>query len=675
MTRVFVIRPFGTKTDASGKALDFERVQKELLDPVLAALDLQGATTGEIIDAGNIRDDMFSLILEADLAICDITIHNANVFYELGIRHALRKRHTILIKGIGVADGTPFDLLTDRYLPYEIDHPDLSQEQLTETIRATLNSIRETDSPVFQMMPELPEADPATLADRSLPIDFRDEVERAQEARSKGWLRVLVHDLRERRFQRVGLQLVANVQWQLKDYEGALESFKALLNLQGKNAATSLALANIYERLYRDRGKRELLRASDQAIKQTMASPDATPEHRVEALTLQGRNQKTRWRLTFQDLASVKKRRTAAMNQALRQCYESYRKAFYQDLNKFYAGLAALQVGMIFLNLSEGVDNAWMRTFDSDREAKEYRKRLLKEVRALQLLVPAAVEAGLDQLELLDPERTWAEVSKADLLFLSKADEQRVISRYQHALPKDNLFVGDAAKGQLQLFADLGIQDALARVVIAAIDEIYALPRIAEDKAPPLHVVLFAGHRVDTPGRSEARFPAQHEDRARQLIYDALSKLDRKHQLLGLASAAPGADILFHEVCDDLNIPSILCLPMPAADYARLEFKHCDDWRSRFLRLKEAKKEILELSDQEGLPKWLYGAQTNPWVRGNFWVLQMALTAGAETITLIALWDHKKEGDAPGGTADMVHIVKETGKIHIEIIPAELLLK
>ena len=42
----------------------------------------------QVADAGNIRADMFALIIEADLVICDITVHNANVFYELGIRHA-----------------------------------------------------------------------------------------------------------------------------------------------------------------------------------------------------------------------------------------------------------------------------------------------------------------------------------------------------------------------------------------------------------------------------------------------------------------------------------------------------------------------------------------------------------------------------------------------------------
>ena len=35
--------------------------------------------------------DMFQLLLTADLVVADISIHNANVFYELGMRHALRE--------------------------------------------------------------------------------------------------------------------------------------------------------------------------------------------------------------------------------------------------------------------------------------------------------------------------------------------------------------------------------------------------------------------------------------------------------------------------------------------------------------------------------------------------------------------------------------------------------
>ncbi len=153
MQQAFVIRPFGKKKDTSGTEVDFERIHEKLIAPALNDAGLGGGTTGEIIEAGNVREDMFALIIEADLIVCDITIHNANVFYELGVRHALRKRRSVLIKGGPVSDATPFDVLTDRYLPYDVGDPGAARVALATAIRATLASDRETDSPVFKMLP------------------------------------------------------------------------------------------------------------------------------------------------------------------------------------------------------------------------------------------------------------------------------------------------------------------------------------------------------------------------------------------------------------------------------------------------------------------------------------------------------------------------------------------
>src|SRR5216683_4314518 len=97
MQRAFIIRPFGAKKDSSGTEIDFERVHRDLIGPALKNAELGGGTTGQIVEAGNIREDMFALIIEADLVVADVTIHNANVFYELGIRHALRKRCSVMI--------------------------------------------------------------------------------------------------------------------------------------------------------------------------------------------------------------------------------------------------------------------------------------------------------------------------------------------------------------------------------------------------------------------------------------------------------------------------------------------------------------------------------------------------------------------------------------------------
>jgi len=671
MRRVFVIRPFEKKKDSSGKELDFERVHRELIGPALeAAASFQGSTTGEIVEAGNIREDMFSLILEADLVVCDITIHNANVFYELGIRHALRKNRTLLIRGEPTSDKTPFDLLTDRYLRYQIDDPAASRDDLVAAIQATIYGDRRTDSPVFEMLPTLPEADPATV--QAVPLDFREEVERARSSNAKGWLRLLAQEVRTQRFQWPGLQIVADAQWATKDYEGARESLEAIRAARGDSPAANLALANVYERLHRLLRKAELLRESDQAIERVLASPEVKPRDRVEALALKGRNSKTRWRRSFEEHDTLDGRRATAMNAALRESYEAYRAAFNQDLNHFYSGIAALQMGTIFLELSAGGD-AWKLSFNDDGEADAYRAKVARDIARLPVLVADSAEAATGRK---DADYVWARITSADVLFLTEPSVERVVKRYKDVVPADKDFKWDAVGGQLDLFAALGIKAELARRVIAEVG------REEAREGKPSHVVVFAGHRVDASGRKPPRFPPEKEARARELIREALIGLAEGFRADGMASAAPGADILFHEICGELGIPSVLCLPMRASGYAAKAFEDLDDWRTRFLNLKEEhqgkkKREILELGefgDGEPLPRWLLNTRTDPWERGNRWVLQMALASGARKVTVLALWDGKADGDAPGGTAHMVEIARRAGTVDVKIIDAAKLL-
>lgn len=675
MARAFVIRPFGKKKDSAGKEFDFDAVHDTLVARALAAAGLAGSTTGEIIDAGNIREDMFSLILEADLVLCDITVLNANVFYELGIRHALRRKRTLLIKQTGSADSPPFDVLTDRYHVYDPADGE-AEAKLREAIEATLVSERSTDSPIFSLLPNLPEADPSSV--QVVPVDFREEVGRARAARSRGWLRLLADDVLGRRFEQPGLQLVADGQWGLGDFAGARKTLERIREIQPDDVSANLALANVYERLHRREKRPALLASSDQAIDRVLAGRDVSRAHQVEALALQGRNQKTRWRLEWPDLATVEERRAAAMNESLRKCFDAYRAAVGRDLNHFWSGLAALQMGAIFLDLSES-DDTWKSAFDDDAKADAYRNKLAQDVTMLRHVVSASVDATLARLPANDPDRVWAEVSRVDVLFLSDEGDQRVVNRYRGALPADKPFVWDAARGQLQLFADLGVRAARAEKVIAEVDR-----KFQGGSAPPvkrpLHVVVFAGHRIDAPGRAQPRFPASRADRAKALIRDGLAKLvSDEYDVLAFASAAPGGDLLFHETCADLGLRSIPCLPMPADKYGSRMFQDLDEWRSRFLalceRARERTDEVLELSDREGLPRWLHGTGVDPWERGNRWVFQMALAAEARRTTLLALWDGQGAGESAGGTAQMVNLARETGVIDVKVIDAGELLR
>ncbi len=676
MRQAFIIRAFDTKKDSSGKEIDFERIHRELIAPALAALGLGGGTTGEIIEAGNIREDMFGLIVEADLVVCDITVHNANVFYELGIRHALRKKRSVLIKGGPVADSTPFDILTDRYLPYVTDDPAKAKDDLEKVIRATLASER-TDSPIFKMLPTLPEADPAAV--QVVPQDFTEEVARAAAARSPGWLRLLASEVAGRRFQWPALRLIAQAQWDLTDFEGSRRSWERIRANDPDDIAANLALANLYERDYRREGKAQLLEESNLAIARVLRSDKATAGQRAEALALEGRNLKTLWRLDFEGLDDLGARRETATNRTLLKAYEAYRKAYLVDLNHHWSGLAALQQGTVALDLS-GAEDVWQDAFDNADRAAAYRGELGRQVEALRPMVSQAIEAALARLPPGHPDRVWAEISAADLMFLVEDRPRRVLQAYRDAVPNGGLFAWNAAKGQLALYAKLGIKAELAGEIIRTLDARLAPP--AARDAPPAgdtrpHLVIFAGHRLDEPGRAEPRFPREAEPKARELIREALQQVQAKaggSPVEVLASAAPGSDVLCHEVCRELGIGSSVCLPMPKDAFARLAFGDLDSWRSRYLEL-VGLRPVLQLSDQEGLPRWLQGAAgVDPWERGNRWVLEVARTRGAAKVTLVALWDGKATGDAPGGTAHMVRIAQDAGTVEIVRIDAARLL-
>jgi hypothetical protein len=151
--------------------------------------------------------------------------------------------------------------------------------------------------------------------------------------------------------------------------------------------------------------------------------------------------------------------------------------------------------------------------------------------------------------------------------------------------------------------------------------------------------------------------------------------LDDTHEFVGLGSASPGADILWHEACSALGLKTTICLPMPAKDHSRAMFQGLDAWRSRFLDLvQDNERQVLTLSDREGLPNWLQGRGLDPWVRGNEWVVKMALTWGAPKVTLLAFWDGREHAVGTGGTAQVVQLARDAGDVRIQLIDSRQLV-
>ena len=90
---VFVAMPFGIK-----EKINFNKVYTDLIKPALEDEGFEVFRADEEVRAGNIRTDMFQELLLADLVVVVLSIDNPNVWYELGIRHALRSREELYTK-------------------------------------------------------------------------------------------------------------------------------------------------------------------------------------------------------------------------------------------------------------------------------------------------------------------------------------------------------------------------------------------------------------------------------------------------------------------------------------------------------------------------------------------------------------------------------------------------
>jgi tetratricopeptide (TPR) repeat protein len=151
----FVLMPFGTKTDKQGREIDFNHVYEALIKPAIVKCDLEPIRADEELLGGTIHKPMYERLVLCDYAIADLTSLNANVFYELGLRHAIKAHTTIPIFAFD-AD-LPFDLKMQRTLPYKLNKEgklediEATMEMLVDHLNATKGQ-GNVDSPVFQLI-------------------------------------------------------------------------------------------------------------------------------------------------------------------------------------------------------------------------------------------------------------------------------------------------------------------------------------------------------------------------------------------------------------------------------------------------------------------------------------------------------------------------------------------
>ena len=109
--------PFGTKTDGSNKEINFNTVYESFIKKAIENAGLEPIRADEEQGGGFIHKPMYERLLFSDFAIADLSFANANVFYELGIRHGARPFTTVSIYEMNTK--LPFDVAALRTFPYE----------------------------------------------------------------------------------------------------------------------------------------------------------------------------------------------------------------------------------------------------------------------------------------------------------------------------------------------------------------------------------------------------------------------------------------------------------------------------------------------------------------------------------------------------------------------------
>lgn len=132
----FVIMPISNNKDYDDN--HFTRVYDYLIKPACEKAGYKAIRADDDIKTDHITISILKQIVESDMAICDMSSRNPNVFYELGMRQAFNKR-TVLIR-----DNTtpiPFDIQDLRTLEYDknlrIDKIHTSIEDIAKAIKVT----------------------------------------------------------------------------------------------------------------------------------------------------------------------------------------------------------------------------------------------------------------------------------------------------------------------------------------------------------------------------------------------------------------------------------------------------------------------------------------------------------------------------------------------------------
>jgi tetratricopeptide (TPR) repeat protein len=662
--RAFVIMPFGRKKAPDGSEIDFDAVYAKLLAPAVQSAGLQPHRADAERRGGSIHADMFQELLLAEFVVADLTLDNPNVWYEIGVRHALRESGAVLTYAL--RDRLPFDIAGQRMQRYTLLHGDVDPARidaeckaLTEMIAATLGDWRgRRSSPVYQQLPNLTEPDWKNLKVGNVNEfwrgleDWESQIEIARRKQRPGDILVLAEETPNRVLEFEALRKAARSLVQLNHPRYALSVIEQARALDPDDVEARQIEAIVLGRMHRFEEARELLRRL------------AEQRRDGETLGLLARTWKDEWTRFWNAHPQRKADPIAAAHDTaatLRSAGEAYLEAFRTAPADYYPGINALTLGRLWEHVT-------------GRQSK------------IDLAMISAGVAWATDCALARKKDFWALATRAELALVeNRADV--AIDDYSEAaalaIANRDRFAIDSASQQLAFLDALGFRRDIvsnaALVMNRAQQQLDALLGGATAERSELaRVILFSGHMIDNPTvRGEGkpkppRFPASKVDAAAARIRAALDRIGASASDLGLCGGACGGDLLFAEACLARGMRLEVRLARRENEFLAESVTFADPdrrWERSFNAVTHNVATIVLVVPDELGPA-PDGVSVHD--RCNRLMLYSALAYGLERLSFVALWNGEP-GDGPGGTEHMVELVRKlTGRQPMIIDPGTL---
>lgn len=635
--------------------VDFDSVYQDLFKPALEAAGLQPFRADDESAAGDILKDMFAELVTADFVIADISILNANVFYELGIRHTVGPRGVICLHA-GWAD-RPFDVAPQRTFKYDgtlfkvgLAHDDewtakvtAEANRLGETLRKAVAADRTTEgSPVYANLPNLvpPDASRIGTARFNHYQTQSDEwsqrvVIAGKEGRAEDIL-TLAGDVPSPYYRRKLLWQCGEALHALGRYAQSMEVFKELReDREGTGSVDEFRvecqLAMLANRLGRTNEAEQKLR--DLARN----NPDGG-----EAQNFLGRVYKDKWRTTWSHGESTERRLELAWRNSplVRKAIATYESGLWRDLGSFYNGINVIALTSLLQHIAP---------------ADQHTAGLVaSNLEDLGTVVRVAATASLDD----ERQGVWARSALGEL-HLVFGRPQDALYEYQQVTADPDLSQSsiNSMFQHVLLFQELGYQIEAVEPITALFEERMAVfPRIGArfDK-----IAISSGHMIDAPDRKTPRFPEAKAEAVRAEIERRLAQWNIGPGDLAICGGACGADILFGEESLKRGAHIRLLLAQEVDDFVRDSVRHGgNEWVQRFHALRE-KAEVATQPERLGKAP----NDVSIYARTNLWMINSARVEAADSAKIHALlvWDEKPTGDGPGGTSDFEQKVQDLG--------------